>query len=325
MLHLILLVGTGFAAPLDQPSPEVVAEARRIVHEMIESTRGPYSRIRWFCNDGTTQPPVAYACREHGGGRQHAEFSQQRQRLAELGWMVGTIYASLTFEELFESAPRQQRLRELALELYLIDIDNGWVLQRALGYRGRVQVEDEESSGRQLLLQVLTDSDWVTDNFLLVREAARVIPHGEETDLARSVRRAAIELAELDSTAEPWRAEIHASPNAGTADRLRQWLRRQQREDVVAHGEELAADLDLLYGAAGRLNRIDQLLARIRAPEVATQWQQAVVAALQESSGERIAGLCSALEQARSAVIDVMPAAGRLDLVDAMQGLETEV
>jgi hypothetical protein len=292
---------------------------------MIVDPRGPYSRVRWYCNDGTSQPPVAYACRERGGGRQHAEYSPKRQRLAELGWSVGTIYASLTFGELFDSAPRQQRLRELALEQYLMDIDNGWVLQSALGYRGRVQVEDEEAAGHALLLRLSAESAWTADNFLLVREAVRVIPHGEETDLARSVRRAAIELAELEPAAERWRAEIHASPDSATADRLRRWLRGQQRQDVVALGEQLAADLDLLYGAAGRRARIDASLAQLRAPQAAANWRDSVVAALNNVSAGRIAGLCTALANARTSVISEMPAARRLNLLDAMQGLETEV
>ena len=202
------------AAPLDPPTSEALAEARRIVQDMSENPRGPYSRIRWYCNDGTVQPPVAYACTNRGGGRQHAEYSQQRQRLAELGWSVGTIFAALPYEELFDGQHRQQRLREIPLERYLIDIDNGWVLRRARDYRGRVQLEDEEAAGKKLLLRMLSDTEWAADNFLLVRETARAIPHGDDSDLARKVRRDAIQIAEIDPAADKWRAEIHSDPNA---------------------------------------------------------------------------------------------------------------
>ena len=41
------------------------------LEEMREQPRGPFERIRWFCNDGTVLPPKAYACRPHGGGVQH--------------------------------------------------------------------------------------------------------------------------------------------------------------------------------------------------------------------------------------------------------------
>ena len=94
-LALSFAISVGQAAPLDQPAPDVLVEARRIVQEMLENRRGPYSQILWFCNDGSTQPPVPYACRERGGGKQHAEYSDRRQRLAELGWSVGTMFRGL--------------------------------------------------------------------------------------------------------------------------------------------------------------------------------------------------------------------------------------
>ena len=46
------------------------------------------------------------------------------------------------------SPPRAGRLRELSLERYLADVDDGWIMRRARTYRGALQVEDEEKSGR---------------------------------------------------------------------------------------------------------------------------------------------------------------------------------
>lgn len=325
-LPVPLLVAAGaLANPLDPPTPGVLVEARRIVQEMSENQRGPYSRIEWFCNDGTVQPPVAFACRERGGGRQHAGYSEARQELQTLGWSVGTIFAATTFEELVESQPRQQRLRELALERYLVDIDNGWVLRRAQYYRGRVQVEDEDYTGRGLLNQLLADASWAQENFLLVRESARVIPHGQDTDLARTVRRAAIELAELDPSAEKWRVEIHTSPTASTAGRLRAWLATKQAPEVLAAGEALAANLDLLYGSEGRRARIEASLNELRRAPIGAQWSNSVVSALEQTARRQVRELCSALSAARGGVFGALPIARRLALVDAMQGLETEV
>ena len=324
-VYLLLGVGFAGAAPLDLPAPDLVAEARAIVQEMIANPRGPYSRIRWFCNDGTTQPPVAYACREHGGGRQHAEYSPKRQRLQELGFSVGTIFASTSFEELFESQPRQQRLRELALERYLTDIDNGWVLKNAQGYRGRVQVEDEEVAGRHLLLRLFSDTDWLATNFLLARELTRVIPHGEDSDLARKIRRVAIELAEMDPAAERWRAEIHSTPSAETAGRLRKWLAAKPRPKIAALGESLAQDLDNLYGPAGRKQRIRVAISTLGASDAARKWRRGVTDAMAAAPTQRIYGLCDALGDARAAMIPVLGDSERLALLDAMRELESEV
>jgi hypothetical protein len=243
-------------APFDPPAQIVLTEARSIVQGMVNNPRGPYSRIRWFCSDGTVQPPVAFACREHGGGRQHAEYSGARGRLAELGWSVGTIYAALSWEELFDAGRRHQRLRELALEKYLTDIDDGWVLRQARNYRGRAQVETEEAVGRELLIRLLSDRDWLAANYLLMREAVRVIPHGGSAeDRTRDIRREAVELAERDSSFEALRAEIHSAPSASTPARVRAWARGKALE-LGAIAQQLAAKLEGLYGAAGRTERL---------------------------------------------------------------------
>ncbi|MDX1515653.1 MAG: PEP/pyruvate-binding domain-containing protein [Woeseiaceae bacterium] len=313
------------AAPLDQPTPETLDEARRIVQEMLQSQRGPYSRIRWYCRDGSVLPPIPYACTERGGGLQYAEYSPARQRLAVLGWSVGTIFAPLTFDELFHSQERQQRLREIPLERYLIDIDNGWVLRRAKNYRGRVQAEDEQAAGRRLLTELVTDERWALDNFLLVREAVRTIPHGEDTDLARQVRRQAVTLAELDATAERWRAEIHADPNAGTAGRLRSWVALHKREDVRELAANIADSLDLLYGATGRQQRLGYALAKLGSGDAAAAFRIGITDAMQQQSGDRLAPLCGALAQARSETFAALQPTERVALIDALGEIETEV
>lgn len=292
---------------------------------MRENQRGPYSRIRWFCNDGTVQPPVAYACRERGGGRQYAEYSPARQRLAELGWSVGTIFAAMDYEELFDGSARQQRLRQLPLERYLVDIDDGWVLHRANAYRGRLQVEDEEAAGRQLLTRLLTEPSWANDNFLLVREAAATIPHGDASDLAREVRRGAIQLAELEPAAERWRAEIHASPSQATSGKLRRWAERQQREDVRSLALELANDLDTLFGPSGRKSRIGNVLERLDRQPDGKAFGALVREALNEAPAARVRRLCSAMARARSQTFASLPPAARLTLLDALRELDSEV
>ena len=35
---------------------------RALIVEMKQAPRGPFKRLRWFCNDGSVLPPKAYAC-----------------------------------------------------------------------------------------------------------------------------------------------------------------------------------------------------------------------------------------------------------------------
>lgn len=312
------------AAPLDPPAPEVLNEAREIVQNMIDRTRGPYQAIRWFCTDGTVLPPTPYACREHGGGRQHALYSGDRQRLAELGWHVGTIFAALEPETLLESGSREQRLRELPIEKYLVDIDDGWVMRKARNYRGHVQVEDETAAGRQLLLGMLDRWDWSAENYLLVRELVRTVPHGEETDLARQVRRAAVELAEREPRAESWRAEIHSTPSIGTAARLRRWATMLADLETRRMADALADDLDQLYGAQGRKARIEDHLSRLSGVAKG-DWRDSVAGALAGSPRELVGGTCAAIQAARMTVLPASSPSARLKVLDTIEGLETEV
>ena len=152
-----------------------------------------------------------------------------------------------------------------------------------------------------------------------------MIPHGDDTDLARTVRRAAIELAELEPGAERWRVEIHTSPSATTAARLRNWLARQQRSEVLEAGERLAANLDLLYGADGRRHRIDDVLRSLRRTQSGKAWSGEVETSLAKSAHSIVIDLCSQLSAARGTLFAALPASRRLSLLDAMQGLETEV
>nr|NIN09784.1 hypothetical protein [Gemmatimonadales bacterium]NIN49437.1 hypothetical protein [Gemmatimonadales bacterium]NIP06901.1 hypothetical protein [Gemmatimonadales bacterium] len=64
----------GFPPPL---SEEEIQEVKAAIAAMKRDPRGPYLRIRWFCADGTVQPPAGTPCEERGGGVQYAEFNDK--------------------------------------------------------------------------------------------------------------------------------------------------------------------------------------------------------------------------------------------------------
>jgi hypothetical protein len=121
---------------------------------MKENPRGPFERIRWFCNDGTILPPKAYACSDHGGGRQHGEWSDETLRLHKEGFPVANVMVELSAEDFGESLAEQQHFRTLVLEQFLIDTNDGWILRKARFYRGAFQVEGEETSAYKFLAQL---------------------------------------------------------------------------------------------------------------------------------------------------------------------------
>ncbi len=59
-LILPLALSLLLAAPLAQSEDQ--DRDRQWVQEMKEAPRGPFSRLRWFCNDGSVHPPKPYPC-----------------------------------------------------------------------------------------------------------------------------------------------------------------------------------------------------------------------------------------------------------------------
>ncbi|MEQ8860891.1 MAG: PEP/pyruvate-binding domain-containing protein [Pseudomonadales bacterium] len=308
------------AAPTDSPPPETIVEARRIVARMAANPRGPYQRIRWFCNDGVVLPPQALACREHGGGHQHAQYSEERETLAALGFRVGTIFTALSWDEFFDADARQQRMRELSLERYLTDIDDGWVLRRAVDYRGRTQAQDEEYAGRSLLLQLLADPAWLTDHFLLARETVRVVPHGADGEATRDVRRAVQSLAEAHPSAEPLRNEIHNTPTVRSAAKVRRWADGQADESAAAAATAIAEALDALFSPQQRQARIEALLTRLRS---GPRGREALTALDLGADAPVVTG--TLLARVRDVISTTASTQVRLTLFDLLAEIESEL
>ncbi len=325
----VFVNGTAGAAPpaLTPPSADVLSEAQAIVARMERLERGPYSRIRWYCTDGTVLPPTPYACREHGGGRQYAEYSTERERLAALGWPVGTILAATPWDELWDADRRNLRLRQLLVERYLVTVDDGWVLRRARAYRGRIQVEDEEAAGRELLLGVLAQTDWLDGNYLLAREAVRDLPHNRGTDRTSGIRSTSQAIAERDPTFEPIRIAIHTAPGPADLDRVRAWIadaeRRRVEPDLLDSARTLLAELEKVYGGAeDPFEEIRRLLARH--PQRA-----ALTPLLADLEGLPPLARCDrlgvALARTRELVVGPGKPAARLTMVDASLAIEREL
>ncbi len=338
LLLLLALAAPALAAaaaapsgPRPAPSAEELAEARKLVAEMKADPRGPFQRLRWFCADGSVHPPQPYPCRDLGGGRQHGEHSARQARLAELGYFTGTVFAAATLDELMTSQPRQGRLRELALERYMVDVDEGWVLRRARTYRGAFQIEDEEAAGRALLLALLADRRLVREEFLLVRESARVIPHaGQSGDGTREIRRASLVLAEQDATFDPIRVRIHNVPSLADAAAARRWADGAEAADkdaaLVTAARDLAIAIEALYGAEGRAARLAAASARVARGGADARFVTEALAQASSAPGARgrALALASLMRRLRERV-EVAPVAEALALLDIARDVEADL
>ena len=257
---LLALLATSVANASDLPNAQTL---RAWIEEMKESPRGPFERIRWFCEDGTVLPPKAGACVPHGGGIQHGEWNARAKALREGGYVVANVLAKLEPEDFVGADADLEALRQILLERFLIGWDDGWILRGARSYRGAFQAEDEEAAARAVVLAMLVDPLWRDPaRFALLRESVRLLPVRTEEGRASEVRLHALRIADRDQAFMPLRAKIHGSPDPGDAARVREYAQTEGRSELAAEYEALATEIDELYGADAA-DSIDGLAERI--------------------------------------------------------------
>lgn len=243
---------------------------RSWVQAMKKSPRGPFKHIRWFCNDGTVQPPQEYACREHGGGVQHGEWTQRVRTLRANGYYIANVFADVRPQEFTRDERHPAILKQMLLEQFLIEADDGWIYRRARYYRGALQAEDEDYWGRQLLLALVSDASRQKDRFVLLREAVRFLPHGRRGAPITEMRELSRRLAEEDPDFEALRIKLHVKPEAADAQRVRDYA-AGKKDPALAEGyEHLAEVIENVFTSEDMTLTLRSLAKRIKDPRLAT-------------------------------------------------------
>lgn len=260
---LTLLLGLFAPVVADQaPTAPKATQMRAWVEAMKTSARGPFARIRWFCVDGSVLPPTPGACREHGGGVQHGEWNARALAIRNQGYLIATLLADLKTLDFVGPKPHLDELRQILLEQFLILNDDGWVFREARFYRGALQVEDERAGARQLLLTMVEDPAWRDPTrYLLLREAARLLPVSAEPPIATVVRKLAVEIAEVDPAFQILRIKIHGLPDAKDPQRVRDYAAKQGLPELAEKYKQLATQLDTLYAPRTSMLQIEQLIS----------------------------------------------------------------
>lgn len=268
---LLLFSAWSFAA--NPPPASNDADHRRAVDAMIEQRLGPFSAVRWFCADGTILPPVAYACRPHGGGRQHGQRSPQAEALRAAGIPLANLLAELSPE--LALAQNDHLLKAVLVEQYLVSTQDGWIFRQSRYQRGATQIEDEVAAATRILTALASEERSVQRDFLLLREALRRLPAaGRDASLDRA-RALAGTLAERDPGFASLRNKIHSRPDAQDAQAVRRYASRLSRpSDDYA---QLAAAIDAVYSGRSVAEALDDFASALRNPayaEYARTWRQ---------------------------------------------------
>jgi len=217
------------------------------VEEMKKAPRGPFSRLRWFCNDGSILPPKEYACRDHGGGVQHGEWTERVKLLRDNGYYIANIYADINPETFLADPAYREIVKQMILERFLMDADDGWIFRKARYYRGALQTEDEIRGGRELLRALANDPEWNQLRFIVLREAVRFVPHGGRDAPVTEMRQLSLSLAEKDPNFETLRIKIHVHPELSDAGEVRTYAKNRGVADLLPEYERLAKIIQEVY------------------------------------------------------------------------------
>lgn len=322
----LLLPGRGVSAGNAAADNQAHAPYRQWIKEMKTSERGPFARIRWFCNDGSVLPPKAYACSERGGGYQHGEWSARTKKLRARGYLVATLLAGFDPEKRMTQPDFLETWNQLLIEKFLMAVDNGWIMRQALFYRGAFQEEDERAGARALLTALAGRPEWIGLRYPSLRIGVRLLPHGEDTASVQKVRQLSASLSEQDAGFKSLRAKIHGSPDKDDARRVRDYAAGVRNAGLVKQYEGLAKEIERVYEAVP----IQQRLRQAAKSFTAAPWLQklllnAAKAIEQDGAPGNVYKVTAALlADLRDALPRVKQAAVRLDVMDLGLSVEAE-
>ncbi len=246
------------------------SQYRQWVQEMKQRARGPFLRLRWFCEDGAVLPPEPFACEPHGGGVQHGELTTQAREIREAGYYIANVLAGGKGATMGVEIGQRDELIGTLLEQYLIHRDDGWIYRRARTYRGAIQGENESAAARALLYRLAQLPSLPNQDFLLLREAYRLLPGRLDSPAASRVRELSATLAERDPGFASLRAKIHGQPDAQDARRVRDYAATHPGA-LSDDYEEMAAAIDALFRKPDIGQALQRLRRLLRSPSLRAQ------------------------------------------------------
>jgi hypothetical protein len=326
LLSLALSTATALAASAGTAGTDTGAEYRQWIREMKTAERGPFSRLRWFCRDGTVLPPQPYGCAEHEGGYQHGEWSDRTRTLRADGYLIANILAGVDTAALMTRPDFPDLYDQLLIERFLISVDNGWILRRALFYRGAIQDEDERAGGRELLVTLSGKPEWITLRFPALRIGASLIPHGKESASVQRVRQLSASLSDEDPGFITLRGKIHGTPEAGDAQRVRDYAAAVKDAELRVKYETLAVEIDHVYTTTALPDLLEQN-ARVF---TRASWLQKLLRGAAEafsrvpSASNHLASTARLMADLRDALPDIRQPVARLRILDLSLQVEAE-
>lgn len=222
---------------------------QNLIESYREDDRGPFKDIRWFCPNDSIQMPRE-PCAEKGG-HQRARHKEAIVKLADNQHIfLGQILATTKIEDFWDAKNYNSRLKQYQLEKFLKESDNGWILEKGQFYRGAFQVEDERAWGKEFLLDILKNNAITDQQFFLLRQAAKMLPHKKETKGSYNIRVVSKNISEAYPKFQDIRVKIHGQPDKTDIDKVVTFQKENNKKlspNLTAQFEELLTDMKTMY------------------------------------------------------------------------------
>ncbi len=293
------------------------------IDELRQDRRGPYAGIKWFCEDGTMRE-ARDPCPEPLEGVQHAIYKDRVKNIAQENHIfLDQILTGTEYKDMWDADRQHSRLLQYQLTNFLYHADNGWILEQAQNYRGAKQIEDEREWGQEFLEWACGDDARMRDDYLLLRMAARSIPHGDETDLTQRVRALSKSLAEEDNRFMDLRTQIHNLPSASNLKQVKDWKKETDKLSEKASDlyEKLVLDMTELY-APTDVQKLLDYLSPIKSTKLYSELSPRLTSLSDQAPSRTYRTVLDILADIRSQVLLVSSASGRVGLLDLSWQLE---
>ena len=302
------------------------ATIKQTIQEFKNDPRGPYLRIRWFCSDGTMREPKD-PCPDDIEGIQHASYKEVTKNLADKNHLYfGEILAEVDKSEFWDTANNQSRLKQYQLGKYLASVDDGWVLRKAQYYRGAIQSEDEEAWGIDFYKDLLKNDERLKDNFYLIRQSLKDIPHSGDDNLSQRLRSESKIIAEEFPQFMDVRVKIHGQPDINDITLVREFSQKYSDEfspKLKGLFEDLSNTLAEYYSPIDQNNLQQKVKSISGNPEVKNQLVTFTTNFNNESEASQlIPEISELLCNIRTQIPQIPKSSDRLELLDISLKLE---
>ncbi|RLJ68885.1 pyruvate phosphate dikinase-like enzyme [Lacinutrix venerupis] len=302
-----------------------VKQIKNLIESFKKDPRGPYNRIKWFCDDGSEREPRDPCPDSIGGGIQHASFKPSVISLRKTNQLYfSDIIASLKEKEFLDESNNYNRLKQYQINKYLASVNDGWILQKAQYYRGAVQSEDEETWGKEFFESVLKNDYFISNNFYLIRQALKDVPHNGDDNVAQLMRSQSKTISEDMKAFMDIRIKIHGQPEITDIMLVKNFMAQNKIPEHLKKDFDALIETMYKFYSPIDFNRLEKELQKLPASNNTTKKINAFIVSNKndKTSASFVSELANILSEIRHNILSYKSGKDRLQLLDLSNQLE---